>query len=104
MSVYLIANIEVKASGFARFSEAMGRMLPILEKAGWKLAGAFAVRVGQLNTVIDVWELNDHNHMNIGMGAVAQDPGFPEIQAALGETIIRETLSFADKLTYPTPG
>eukprot|EP01035_Chromulina_nebulosa_P064676 gene64676-88474_t len=28
------------------------------------------LRTGQLNTVIDVWELNDHNHMNAGFAAV----------------------------------
>jgi hypothetical protein len=101
MSVFLIATIEVKASGFAAFANALGEIVPIVEGAGWKLASAYVLRTGKLSTVIDVWELSDFNHMNIGMGAIAQSPKFPEIQAVLQETIISETLSFADKLVYP---
>ena len=101
MSVFLIATIQVKASGFSAFKAVMARVQAIAEGAGWKLNAAYATRVGKLNTVIDVWELNDFNHMNAGMAALAQHPDFPEIQAVLHETIVEETLSLADKLTYP---
>lgn len=101
MSVFLIANIKVKASGLAAFKATMARVQAIAEGAGWRLAAAYALRTGKLNTVIDVWELNDFNHMNVGMAALAQHPDFPEIQAVLQETIVEETLSLADKLTYP---
>jgi hypothetical protein len=74
---------------------------PIVEVAGWKLASAYVTRVGQLNTVIDVWELKDFNHMNRGMQALARHPRFPAIQAVLQEVIAKETLTLADKLTYP---
>lgn len=103
MSVYLIATIEVKGAGFARFSQAMADMIPILESVGWKLASAYALRTGLLGTVIDVWEMADFNQINVGMAAVAQSPKFPQIQDALQDTIIKETLVLADKLTYPAP-
>lgn len=101
MAVYLFANIEVKASEFARFIEVMGDVAASVTAAGWKLTGAFIQRTGQLNTVIDVWELEDFNHMNTGMAAVAQHPEFARISATLSEVVVRESLTFADKLTYP---
>ena len=104
MSVYLIATIEVKASLFGPFTEAVGVLQAIVESAGWKLASAHVLRTGQLNTVINVWELNDHNHMTAGFDAVGTDPRAAGIQGVLGEAVIKETLTFADAISYPKPG
>jgi hypothetical protein len=101
MSVYLIANIQVRPASFAKFTAVMSKIVAIAEAAGWKLASAYVTRVGQLSTVIDVWELDDFNHMNLGMQALATHPDFPSIQAVLQDAVIQETLSFADKLVYP---
>ncbi len=101
MSVYLIATIEVRPTHFADFTQALGRIVRIVEANGWKLSSAFMHRTGPLNTVIDVWELPDFNAMDTGMKAIAADPGFAEIRAVLNEAIVKETLSFADKLVYP---
>ncbi len=103
MSVFLIATIEVRASLFGPFTEAMGTLQAIVDSAGWKLASAYVLRTGQLNTVIDVWELTDHNHMNAGFAAVGMDPRAVGIQGVLQEAIIKETLTFADAITYPKP-
>lgn len=101
MSVHLFATIEVKAEGFARFTKVMGEVVPIVEAAGWKLVNAFSLRTGQLHTVIDLWQLDDFNHLDLGMRALAAHPNFPDIQTVLQETIIKETLCLADKLVYP---
>jgi hypothetical protein len=101
MSVYLIATIETKAGGMPRLIKAIAEMIPILETAGWKLASAFTQRTGQVGVVIDIWELPDFNAMNAGMGAIAQNPRYPEIAALLGEAIQKETLVLADRLEYP---
>jgi hypothetical protein len=103
VSVYLIATIELDPAGFDRFKGAMAQMVGILEATGWKLASAFSVRIGQLGTVIDIWELPDAGHLDIGLGAVARHPRFPAIQAVLRETIRKETLVLADSLVYPPP-
>ena len=103
MSVFLIATIEVKASLFGPFTEAMGTLQAIVESAGWKLSSAYVLRTGQMNTVIDVWELNDHNHMSAGFAAVATDPRAAGIQGVLGEAVLKETLTFADAITFPKP-
>jgi hypothetical protein len=101
MSVYLIATIEVKAGAMDRFKAALGEIIPIVGGAGWKLVNAYALRTGQLGTVIDIWEMPDFNHLNLGMAAIAQSPRIADIQAALQDSIIKETISFADKLVYP---
>ena len=103
MSVYLIATIEVKASLFDPFIEAMGALQAIVESAGWKLASAHVLRTGQLNTLINVWELNDLNHMTAGFAAVGTDPRAAGIQGVLGEAVIKETITFADAITFPKP-
>lgn len=101
MSVYLIAHLEVRAGAMDRFTWAVGEMKPILESVGWRLAGAYLTRVGQLGMVIDIWEMADFNQMNVGWGAVAMSPRFPDIQAALQEAVAKETLSFADAMEFP---
>lgn len=103
MAVYLFANIEVRAADFARFTEVMGEIEAAVIGAGWKLVGAFVQRTGQLNTVIDLWELEDFGHMDRGMRALGANPRFPEIKAVLEAAVVKETLTFADRLTYPAP-
>jgi hypothetical protein len=104
VSVYLIATLEVKASLFGPFTEAVGVLQAIVESAGWKLSSAHVLRTGQLNTVINVWELNDYNHMSVGFAAFGSDPRAAEIQGVLGEAVLKETLTFADAISYPKPG
>ena len=36
--------------------------VPVLEREGWRLAGAFVQRTGRLGNVIDLWELEDYQH------------------------------------------
>ena len=103
MSAYLIATIEVRPEGFARFCNTMGEIVGIVGAMGWKLVSAYQLRTGQLNTVIDVWQLDDFNHLDVGMGAIASHPRFAEIRAVLQETIAKETLTLANRLEYPTP-
>ena len=100
MSVYLLANIEVKAGQFERFKAVMAETQACVVAAGWKLTGAFMHRTGQLSTVVDIWELDDFNHMNTGMAAVAQHPEFARISATLAEVVVKETLTLADRIKY----
>ena len=104
MSIYLIANIQVRATRMSDFKAAMARIKAITGEAGWKLAAAYALRTGRLNMVIDIWELRDFDHMDAGMQALATHAEFPRIQAILQETVVEETLSFADALDYPDAG
>ena len=101
MSVYLHVTLEVRAAGLGRFLEAMEKTaVPFLEREGWRLAGAFVQRTGRLHTIIDLWELDDFQHYDRALKALAADPGFPAFSALLAETVISETIVFADRASY----
>jgi hypothetical protein len=106
MSVYLHVTLEIHAAGLPRFLEEMGNTaVPILEAEGWRLAGAFVQRTGRLGNVIDLWELEDFQHYDRGLKAFAAHPAFPAFKAMLEETVISETIVFADPAAYmPSSG
>jgi len=101
MSVYLHVTLEIHAAGLARFMEGMGKTAaPFLEQQGWRLAGAWVQRTGRLGNVIDLWELEDFQHYDSALKAFAVDPSFPAFKDMLAETVISETVVFADKAPY----
>lgn len=100
MSTFLHVTLEVRAAGMSKFMAAMGEAVPILEGHGWRLAGAFVQRTGRLNTVIDLWELEDFGHFDRALQAFIADPRFPPIKAVLDETVLSETIVFADRAPY----
>ena len=100
MSIYLQATLEVEGSGFERFTQIMGKAVPILEAVGWKLDGAYMHCTGRLNTIVDMWLLEDYNQFERGMHALMTHPSFPEIRQVLGETVRNETLVFLQRLAY----
>ncbi len=100
MSVHLHVTLEVHAAGMEKFCATMEDALAILEPIGWKLRGAFVQRTGRLNTVIDLWELDDFNHFDRGIKALGSHAKAKQILAALAETVISETVVFADRAPY----
>jgi len=100
MSVHLHVTLEVHAAGMDLFVATMEEAVPILEDTGWKLRGAFTQRTGRLNTVIDLWELDDFNHFDRGIKALVGHPRFQSISKALAESVKSETIVFADRAPY----
>ncbi len=100
MSTYLHVTLEVKAAEMARFVAVMDQVVGLLEAQGWRLAGAFVQRTGRLNTVIDLWELEDFSHFDRGLKALIGQAGFPAIKAVLDEAVHSETVVFADRAAY----
>ena len=101
MSVYVHVTLEIHAAGLRRFLDAMGTTaVPFLEGQGWRLAGAFVQRTGRLGNVIDLWELDDFQHYDRALQAFMTDERFPAFQKLLAETVISETVVFADKASY----
>lgn len=100
MTTFLHVTLEVKASGLASFIETMGEATSLLEGWGWKLHGAFVQRTGKLNTVIDVWELENFAAFDAVLKKFVAHPRFPAIKAVLDETVNSETIVFADKAPY----
>lgn len=104
MSVYLHVTLEIHAAGLSRFLQEMGETaVPILEAEGWRLAGAFVQRSGRLGNVIDLWELDDFQHYDRGLKAFGAHPAFPAFKRMLEETVISETIVFADAASYMPP-
>ncbi|MFL5295758.1 MAG: NIPSNAP family protein [Phenylobacterium sp.] len=101
MSVYIHVTLEIHAAGLGRFLEAMEKTaVPFLEGQGWKLSGAFVQRSGRLGNVIDLWELDDFQHYDRALQALMRDPAFPVFKKVLEETVISETVVFADRASY----
>ncbi|HEY2658285.1 MAG TPA: NIPSNAP family protein [Caulobacteraceae bacterium] len=101
MSVYLHVTLEVTGAGLGRFLEAMEKTaVPFLEGEGWRLAGAFVQRSGRLGTVIDLWELDDFQHYDRALQKLMADDRFAAFKAVLDDTVISETVVFANKASY----
>ena len=104
MSVFLHVTLEIHAAQLERFVEGMGNVaVPILERQGWRLAGAFVQRSGRLGNVIDLWELDNYQHYHDALAVLAADPAFPAFKAMLDQAVISETVVFAAPLAY-SPG
>lgn len=100
MSVFVQATIHVRSAGMAKFAGAISQLVEIMESHGWKLSSAFISRTGRLNTVVDIWELDDFAHFDSALGKAITDPRFPAIKAALDETVEDETLVFLNKAPW----
>ena len=101
MSVYLHVTLEIHAAGLPRFLDAMEKIaVPILEGEGWRLAGAFVQRSGRLGNVIDLWELEDFQHYDRALKTLGAHSSFPALKKVLEETVISETVVFADAASY----
>jgi hypothetical protein len=102
MAVHLIARIEIRSGQTGRFMQAMPEVAAAAVEAGWKLDGSYMQRTGRVNTLVNVWELEDYGHLDRGWAAMADNPRFQAVAAILGEAVVNETLTFADKLSYST--
>lgn len=101
MTTYFQATIELRADRVELFCQNMQqRLLPIVESVGWKLIGAYMQSTGRLNTVIDIWELEDLNHYEHGLKTLTEHPDFPDIAAAIALAVERETLVFMNAAPY----
>jgi hypothetical protein len=100
MSIFLQATLEIDGAGYARFVQAMARWVPIIEESGWKLNAAYMHRTGRLNTVIDIWELEDLAHMDRGFAHLMSHPDFAQFKQVLDETVKSETLVLLQKFSY----
>lgn len=104
MSVYMQSTLELKGGTLPQFSEALARLVPIVEAIGWKLRHAIVQTCGRLHTVVDVWELDDLNHYELGLGALMSHADFPAIEKVLIESVQKETVVFGRAASYVKPG
>lgn len=95
----LHVTMKIRPTEVARFNAVMAEIVPALEERGWRLLGAWANLIGRLNTVVDVWAVDDANAVGSTLTALAGHPEFPRWFQTLNEVVLEETL----QLMLPVP-
>jgi len=98
--VYLHVTLKVVQSEVENFYAAMEKAVPIIEELGWKFIGAWVDRVGRLNTVIDLWELEDANMYWRVMKEFSERPEYPAFKEVLEKSVEEEVVHMMDKVPY----
>ena len=96
----LMARIQVKYGKGAEFFEIMGHLVPVLERNGWELVGAYQTRIGRLWEVWDIWEVPDANHVESVLEAANHDAEFVEWAQRLPDCVEAEELRYLKKVPY----
>jgi hypothetical protein len=101
MCTFMIARLKLRFGQVEALSEVMADLVPILEARGWKLLAAYQTLIGDLNEVIDVWEVPDANAAYLtSADAAASDPEFGRLASRLAEMVVGEHLSIMTTTTY----
>jgi hypothetical protein len=96
----LLARIQLKYGQAALFNEVMSHLVPVMERNGWKLLGAYQTQIGRLWEVWDLWEVDDANHVRGVLAESQKDAEFLEWASRLPECVESEELRFLTKLPY----
>jgi hypothetical protein len=97
---YVFARLQLKYGKIEQFVEIMNHLVPIMEKNGWRLLGAYRTTLGTLNEVWDFWEVKDANSTQTGLADALRDAEFAEWATKLQEVVEVEELRFLQKLPY----
>ena len=100
MSVFMLVHLRIARGKKRLFEEALTEYLPILEGEGWKLRGAWEVRLGDLDMVYDFWEMPDASHVMSVLEKASQNPASRHIGAKIAECVLEEKLEILTNLSY----
>ncbi|MEO0030448.1 MAG: hypothetical protein RIS94_206 [Pseudomonadota bacterium] len=98
--MYLIARLELSYAGVMDFLAIAPKVRAKMEAQGCRMLHAMMSDIDRLNTITHIWELPDADTYFRAVEALKADPEFPEIFAALGRSVVNETLSFASDTPY----
>ncbi|MDZ4828357.1 MAG: NIPSNAP family protein [Actinomycetota bacterium] len=98
-STVLHVTLKIRPGQMGRFNAVMAEVVPAMEERGWRLLGAWSNLIGRLDTVIDLWALEDANAVGSTLTALAGHPESGRWYKALGEVVMEETL----QLMLPVP-
>src|SRR5260370_8786480 len=90
MSMYVHATIKIRPGRIFEAYELLGKIVREMEKAGWKLLGAYQGVIGQTSTIVDVWEVKDANAVTTLMASLAANPLMHELGPKLMELMQEE--------------
>lgn len=98
MAVYMQAQIRAVPGKLGALLELLTtRLVPIMEAQGWKLEGLFVGRTGPINTITNLWQLEDLEHFRRAYAGFMSHPDFPMIRATLDTHVQEESLTFLDR-------
>jgi hypothetical protein len=98
--VYLHVTLKIYQGKVEKLCEILSHLVPLLEKRGWKLVGAYQNVIGRLNTVVDLWQLPDANAVESVLAAAWQEPEFQKWAAELEGCVEEEVLQIMTKVPY----
>ena len=96
--LFLKAEITINAGHLPAMLDLLNqRIFPIMEGSGsWRMAGCFVQRTGRLNTIVDLWEMDDYSDFAATYAAFRAHPDYPEIRVLLDTFVETETLVFME--------
>jgi NIPSNAP len=97
---YMMARIQLKYGRAEQFYEIMSHLVPILEKNGWNLVGAYQTQLGRLWECWDIWEVEDANATRSVLNLSLEEPEFQQWASQLPECVEDEELRYLEKLPY----
>ena len=97
---YLHVTMKIRPGQMARFNAVMAEVVPEMEARGWTLLGAWSNLIGRLDTVVDLWQVEDANAVRTTLMAAAGHPDFPRWYETLSDVVLEETLQLMLPLPY----
>ncbi len=97
---YMLATLQVRYGKVEEFVGIMEHLVPKLEEKGWRLRGAWVIRIGTLNKAYDLWEIPDASQVMSVLDVVNNDPEFAEWAEKLPPCLESEGLEIMEKLPY----
>jgi hypothetical protein len=96
----LHVTLKIRPGQMRRFNAVMAEIVPAMEEQGWRLLGAWSSLIGRLDTVVDLWAVEDANAVGSTLTAVAGHPEFGRWYETLGEVVLEETLQLMTPVPY----
>lgn len=98
--MYLIARLELSYAGLMEFMTIAPKVREKMEAQGCRMLHAMLQQTERFNTIIHIWDVPDANAYFTAINSLQSDPDFPEIIAALGRSVVNETLALAIDTPY----
>lgn len=100
MSLFLQARLHLHYGKSAQFHESMAKLVPIVERSGWRLVGSWQNITGDLHEVLDLWEVPDANAVPATLMELAVDPEVTEIMVGISDAVLTEELVLCGKTPF----
>ncbi|MFV3073540.1 NIPSNAP family protein [Niveispirillum fermenti] len=102
--VFLHVELRIVPAEFRTFLDTMQEVTPLIIASGWKLVGAWQVRVGRAFTLRVIWELPDADTYFQERLPFTRHPRFAEYRTILSRAVEEEVVSMMTRVPYGEDG